>query len=157
MVLAEWICSKEILTSGMMRLRIRIKTVSPIETKENDVSLPTKIPNRSANNPKQNAPTPNVILAVVKIELKSSSLSLQFNSSPFQAPKIRTFWLSVTDGPWIRQFGEPWTFDFAIINEKIILFEINSHWSPCCPQSIDKAVFKNILSNTNDIYFFRIL
>ena len=73
----------------MIRFRIKIKTESPTDTKENDVSLPTKMPNRSANNPKQNAPTPNVILAVVKIELKSSSLSLQFNSSPFQAPKIQ--------------------------------------------------------------------
>ena len=137
----------------MIRFRIKIKTESPTDTKENDVSLPTKMPNRSANNPKQNAPTPNVILAVVKIELKSSSLSLQFNSSPFQAPKIQVL-LAVCHGPWIRKFGEPWTFDFAIINEKVILFEINAHWSPCCPQSIDKAVFKDILSNTNDINFF---
>ena len=81
----------------MIRFRIKIKTESPTETKENDVSLPTKMPNRSANNPKQNAPTPNVILAVVKIELKSSSLSLQFNSSPFQAPKIQVL-LAVCHG-----------------------------------------------------------
>ena len=134
----------------MIRFRIKIKTESPTETKENDVSLPTKMPNRSANNPKQNAPTPNVMLAVVKIELKSSSLALQFNSSPFKALEIRVG----ADHSRIRQFGEPWTFDFAIINEKVILFEINAHWSPCCPQSIDKAVFKNILSNTNDINFF---
>ena len=138
----------------MIRFRIKIKTESPTETKENDVSLPTKMPNRSANNPKQNAPTPNVMLAVVKIELKSSSLSLQFNSSPFQAPKIQVL-LAVCHGRSVDQeVWGPWTFDFAIINEKVILFEINAHWSPCCPQSIDKAVFKNILSNTNDINFF---
>ena len=94
--LKEFERTEKVPTSGMIRFRIKIKTVSPMETKENDVSLPTKIPNRSANNPKQKAPTPNVILAVVKIELKSSSLSLQFNWSPFWAPKI-------SDGPNLTQ------------------------------------------------------
>ena len=51
--------------SGIIRFKMRIRSVKPVEINPNEVNLPTNNPNLSDNNPKRNAPTPNEILETV--------------------------------------------------------------------------------------------
>ena len=89
--------------SGIIRFNIRIRSVNPVETNPKDVNLPTNNPNLSDSNPKRNAPTPNAMLETVKIWFNNSSLSSQFNTSPFC--KSQNFVLGPTSsGPWISAY-----------------------------------------------------